>query len=154
MLPPEGDGMRLYTIGYEKAVLAEFVARLRQAGVARVIDVRDRPLSRRPGFSKRTLAATLEESGIDYVHLKALGTPPEGREANKKRDWERFWRIVDDKLATTEAELDLQRAAALASEAPTALLCLEADWKICHRCRVAEILAGRHGFAVEHLALG
>jgi uncharacterized protein (DUF488 family) len=146
--------MRLYTIGYEKAVLADFIATLRKAGVARVIDVRDRPLSRRPGFSKRTLAASLEESGIGYVHLKGLGTPPEGREANKKRDWDRFWKIVEDKLETTEGELDLQRAADLAREAPSALLCLEADWKICHRCRVAEILTKRHGFEVEHLAIG
>jgi uncharacterized protein (DUF488 family) len=146
--------MRLYTIGYEKAALGEFVATLRRAGVERVIDVRDRPLSRRPGFSKRMLAASLEESGIGYVHLKGLGTPPEGREANKKREWDRFWHIVDEKLATGEGELDLQRAADLAKDAPSALLCLEADWKICHRSRVAEILTRRHGFTVEHLAVG
>jgi uncharacterized protein (DUF488 family) len=145
--------MRLYTIGYEKAALAELVATLRRAGVRRVIDVRDRPQSRRPGFSKRMLAASLEESGIDYVHLKGLGTPPEGREANKRRQWDRFWGIVEARLETAEAELDLQRAADLAREAPSCLLCLEADWHICHRRRVAERLAERHGFETEHLAL-
>jgi uncharacterized protein (DUF488 family) len=145
--------MRLYTIGYEKAAQAELIAVLRRAGVKTLIDVRDRPLSRRAGFSKRQLAAGLEEAGIGYVHLKGLGTPPEGREANKKRQWDRFWRIVDDKLATGEAELDLERAAQIARESPSCLLCLEADWHICHRRRVAELLQERHGFGVENLAI-
>jgi uncharacterized protein (DUF488 family) len=145
--------MRLYTIGYEKAAQGDLIAVLVRAGVKTLIDVRDRPLSRRAGFSKRQLAASLDEAGIGYVHLKALGTPPEGREANKKRQWDRFWHIVDERLATGEAQLDLERAADIARESPTCLLCLEADWHICHRRRVAEILRDRHGFEVENLAL-
>ncbi len=141
----------LYSIGYEKARLGDVVAALRAAGVATLIDVRDRPISRRPGFSKRQLAAAIEEAGMRYVHLQALGTPPEGREANRRRDWERFWRIVDDRLATAEAELALQEAARIAAAAPACLLCYEADWHICHRSRVADILAERHGFALHHL---
>jgi len=144
--------MDLYTIGYEKARLADVVAALSAAGVAALIDVRDRPISRRPGFSKRQLAATLEEAGIDYVGLRALGTPPEGRMAGRARQWERFWRIVEDKLATPEAELALQQAAETARRTPACLLCYEADWRLCHRRRVAEILAERHGFTVQHLA--
>jgi len=142
----------LFTIGYEKARLADVVAALRAAGVATLIDVRDRPQSRRPGFSKRQLAAGLEEAGIRYVGLKALGTPPEGREANRKRQWERFWRIVDDKLATAEAELALEEAAAIAAAGPSCLLCYEADHRICHRDRVAAILAARRGFTIHHLS--
>jgi uncharacterized protein (DUF488 family) len=142
----------LYSIGYEKARLADVVAALTAAGVKTLIDVRDRPISRRPGFSKRQLAAGLEEAGIGYVGLRALGTPPEGREANHKRDWQRFWRIVDDKLATAEAEHALQEAAAIAAGSPSCLLCYEADWHICHRSRVADILAARHGFTIRHLA--
>ena len=142
----------LHTIGYEKARLVDVIAALQQAGVATLIDVRDRPQSRRPGFSKRQLAAGLEEAGISYVGLKALGTPPEGRKANHKRQWDRFWRIVDDKLATAEAEIALQEAAATAAEAPSCLICYEADWRICHRSRVADILAARHGFTLRHLA--
>jgi len=141
----------LFTIGYEKASQADVLAALEAAGVATLIDVRDRPQSRRAGFSKRQLAAGVEEIGLSYVHLKALGTPPEGREANRTRQWERFWRIVEDKLATAEAEVDLQRAAELALSAPSCLLCYEASWQICHRRRVAEILAERHGFEVNHL---
>ena len=143
----------LFTIGYEKARLADVVAMLEEAGVKTLIDVRDRPISRRPGFSKNLLAAGLGEAGIEYVGLKALGTPPEGREANHKRQWERFWRIVDDRLATAEAGHALQEAAAIASKTPTCLLCYEADHRICHRRRVADILSGRHGFEIRHLAI-
>jgi uncharacterized protein (DUF488 family) len=141
----------LCTIGYEKASLAEVLAALKAAGIAMLIDVRDRPQSRRAGFSKRQLQAAVEEAGIRYLHLKALGTPPEGREANHRREWERFWRIVDEKLATAEAELGLQQAATVAAEAPSCLLCYEGDWRICHRRRVAEILVERHAFVVQHL---
>jgi len=142
----------LFTIGYEKARLADVIAALKCAGVVSLIDVRDRPQSRRPGFSKRQLAAGLEEAGIRYVGLKALGTPPEGREANRRREWETFWRIVDTKLATAEAGLALSEAAVIAAENPSCLLCYEADHSICHRSRVADILAGRHGFTIHHLA--
>ena len=148
------SGAPLCTIGYEKARLADVIATLMAAGVRVLIDVRDRPISRRPGFSKRQLAAAVEEAGMRYVHLAALGTPPEGREANRRRDWDRFWRIVADKLATGEAQRDLVEAAAIAADAPSCLLCYEADWRICHRRRVGEILAERHGFAVRHLTAG
>src|SRR5487761_862299 len=140
----------LSTIGYEKASQAEVLAALAAVGIRRVIDVRDRPLSRRAGFSKRQLQAGLESHGIGYVHLKALGTPPEGREANRRRQWERFWQIVDGKLAAEEAQHALLEAAAIARDSPSCLLCYEADWHYCHRRRVAEILAAHHDFAVHH----
>lgn len=141
----------LFTIGYEKARLAEIVATLAAAGIATLIDVRDRPISRRPGFSKRQLAAAVEAAGIRYLHLQALGTPPDGREAGRRREWPRFWEIVDSRLASVEAELALHEAARTARQGASCLLCYEADWRRCHRRRVAEILAGRHGFAVHHL---
>jgi uncharacterized protein (DUF488 family) len=142
----------LYTIGYEQALQQNVLAALTEAGVATLIDVRDRPISRRPGFSKRQLAAAIEDAGMRYVHLKALGTPPEGRLAGRRREWERFWRIVEEKLASAEAELDLQMASEIANAAPSCLLCYEADWRLCHRRRIAEILAERDGLAVRHLA--
>jgi uncharacterized protein (DUF488 family) len=143
----------LFSIGYEKARQADLVATLKAVGVVTLIDVRDRPISRRPGFSKNQLAAGLEEAGIRYAGLKALGTPPEGREANHKRQWEKFWRIVEDKLATAEAEHALHEAGAIAAASPSCLLCYEADWQICHRSRVADILAARHGFTLRHLTV-
>ena len=116
----------LFTIGYEKAVLRDVLATLAQAGVATLLDVRDRPVSRRPGFSKRQLAAAIEDAGMRYFHLQALGTPPEGRLAGRRREWDRFWGIVEEKLARPEAELALQQAAEIAQAAPSCLLCYEA----------------------------
>lgn len=144
----------LWTIGYEKAGFAAFLATLQGAGVERVIDVRDLPLSRRAGFSKRPLAAGLAEVGIGYTHLRALGTPPEGREANRRREWPRFWSIVDARLGSVEAGLALEEAAGLAAAGRCCLLCYEADACVCHRLRVGEKLAAQHGFRVEHLRVG
>jgi uncharacterized protein (DUF488 family) len=143
----------LFTIGYERALLREVVGTLCKAGVATLLDVRDRPISRRPGFSKRQLAAAVEEAGIAYIHLGALGTPPEGRLAGRRGDMDRFWSIVAEKLSRPEAELDLRHAADIAAAAPACLLCYEADWHDCHRRRIAEVLALRHGFTVRHLAV-
>jgi uncharacterized protein (DUF488 family) len=143
----------LYTIGYEKARLADVLATLEAAGVAVLIDVRDRPISRRPGFSKRQLAAAVEAAGMRYLGLPALGTPAEGRLAGRRREWPRFWGIVEAKLASAEAELALDEAARTAAQQTSCLLCYEADWRRCHRLRVAEILAARHGFAMRHLAV-
>src|SRR5438105_13180748 len=100
----------LYTIGYEKTLLEDVVSTLSAARVATLIDVRDRPISRRPGFSKRQLAATVEEAGMRYVHLQALGTPPEGRLAGRRREWDRFWGIVGEKLPGPEAGLAVPEA--------------------------------------------
>jgi uncharacterized protein (DUF488 family) len=142
--------MILATIGYEKASQGELIAALAEAGVRRLIDVRELPSSRRAGFSKTILAASLKAAGIDYIHLKALGTPKEGRLANRARQWERFWAIVDRQLESPEGQHDLARAAALASEMPSCLLCLEADHSTCHRSAVAERLKP-FGFEVRHL---
>ena len=144
----------LYTIGYEKTLLKDVISTLATTHVATLIDVRDRPISRRPGFSKRQLAAAIEDAGMRYVHLQPLGTPPEGRLAGKRREWDRFWGVVEEKLARPEAGLALLEAADIAEAAPSCLLCYEADWQICHRRRVAEILAQRHGFEVSHLKVG
>jgi uncharacterized protein (DUF488 family) len=141
----------LYTLGYEKTRLDAVLAALTAARIANLIDVRDRPISRRPAFSKRQLAAGVEEAGMRYFHLQTLGTPPEGRLAGRRREWDRFWGIVEQKLTRPEAELALAEAAEIARAAPSCLLCYESDWRICHRRRVGEMLAQRNGFAVRHL---
>src|SRR5882724_9580839 len=109
-----GASVWIGSIGYEKASFADFRHTLIDAGVAAVLDVRDLPLSRRAGFSKRQLEAGLVEAGLRYVHLKALGTPKEGRVAAQKRDYATFWRIVEEKLASPAAQQDLEAAAAIA----------------------------------------
>jgi uncharacterized protein (DUF488 family) len=145
--------VKLFTIGYEHSGQRVFVHTLRDAGVATVIDVRELPLSRRAGFSKGALAAALAAEGLGYAHLKALGTPKEGRIANKRHDWPRFWSIVDAQLATPEADAAFEHAARLARAAPSCLLCLEADSAVCHRSRVAAEMARRYGFDVHNLTV-
>jgi uncharacterized protein (DUF488 family) len=125
--------MRIFTIGYEGATQAELIAALRKAAIERVIDVRAVPLSRKPGFSKNVLAAGLREAGIDYVHLKALGTPAEGHEAARKGRFEEMERIYAAQLDTPEAAEQSARMIALAEEKPSALLCFERDPAHCHR---------------------
>ena len=131
-------GKRIFTIGYEGATQAELIAALQAAGVARVIDVRAVPLSRKPGFSKNVLAAGLKAAGIGYVHLKALGTPPAGREAARRGDMATMERIYAAQLETPEAGAAAAQMIALAEEAPAALLCFERDPAQCHRTPLRE----------------
>lgn len=142
--------MTIYTIGYEGTTMAEFLAALRRAGVCRVIDVRALPLSRRPGFSKSILAATLGEAGIDYVHLRALGTPKAGRDAAKKGDVATLRTVYDAQLALPEAQAAAARMRDLAAELPSALLCYERDPCHCHRTLL--LAAEGDGATVIHLA--
>jgi uncharacterized protein (DUF488 family) len=125
--------MRVFTIGYEGATVGEFVAALKGAGVERIIDVRALPLSRRPGFSKSPLRSALQEEGIDYIHLKALGTPAEGRAAARAGRHEDLRRIYAGQLELPEAMAQAAQMLELARERPSALLCMERDPAECHR---------------------
>ena len=125
--------MRIFTIGYEATTVPEFVAALQKAGVERVIDVRALPLSRRPGFSKSGLKAALAESGIEYLHLKALGTPADGRAAARAGRHSDLERIYAGQLELPEAIAQGALMIELARERPTALLCMEREPAHCHR---------------------
>ncbi len=133
--------MRIFTIGYEGATVAEFIAALKQARVTRVIDVRALPLSRRPGFSKSPLRAALGEAGIEYVHLKALGTPAEGRTAARAGRHADLERIYSGQLELPEAMAQSAQMLELALEKPSALLCMERDPADCHRTLLLKAIA-------------
>jgi uncharacterized protein (DUF488 family) len=133
--------MKVSTIGYESATVAEFIAALKQAGVERVIDVRALPLSRRPGFSKSALRASLEEVDIEYLHLKALGTPAEGRAAARAGRHADLERIYAGQLELPEAMVQSAQMIALAKEKPSALLCLEREPALCHRTLLLKAVA-------------
>ena len=133
--------MRIFTIGYEATTMAEFLEALTSAGVERVIDVRALPLSRRPGFSKTPLRNALAEAGIEYVHLKALGTPAEGREAARKGRHEDLKRIYAAQLDLPEAIVAAQQMRELAAEKPSALLCFEREPAGCHRSLLLKSVA-------------
>ena len=136
--------MTIYTIGYEGATMDGFIATLQAAGVRRVIDVRALPLSRRPGFSKSTLAASLRAEGIDYVHLRALGTPKPGRDAAKKGDVATLTAVYDAQLELPEAQVAAAQMLALADELPSALLCYERDPCHCHRTLLLSAVGEGH----------
>lgn len=139
------------TIGYEGTTLAGLIAALNAAGIATVIDVREAPVSRRKGFSKSALAAALAEAGLDYVHLRALGTPKAGRDAARRGEIERFHGIFAAQLGTPEAQAGLARTAGIARAAKACLLCYERDPEACHRSLVLDALAERMALKVEHL---
>jgi uncharacterized protein (DUF488 family) len=143
--------MRLATIGYEQQTLPDVIGRLKKAKVELVIDVRAVAASRRPGFSKSMLAATLAEHGIDYVHLRQLGTPKEGRLAARAGRTAEMHKIFERHLQEPEAQLELARAGELASKRRVALLCYEADAACCHRAIVADRLRERLDFTIANL---
>lgn len=144
-------GPAVFTIGYEGASLDAVILRLRSAGVVQVADVRAVAASRRAGFSKTILRTSLEEAGLDYVHLRDLGTPKAGREASRRGRVAEMRAIYADQLATPEAEAAFAGLAALARERPTALLCFEADPAGCHRCVLTERLAAAIGAVATDL---
>jgi uncharacterized protein (DUF488 family) len=143
---------KLFTIGYEHATPKDFFDALLEAKVATLVDVRAVAGSRRPGFSKRQLAAGLEDHGMSYLHLQKLGTPKEGRLAARSGKAEEMLRIYERHLATPEAQHELEELTALAkSGRPLCLLCYERDPAHCHRQRLAAELHKRLGVKVENL---
>jgi uncharacterized protein (DUF488 family) len=141
------------TIGYEGATMPRFLDALRGGKVELVVDVRAVTSSRRPGFSKSALAAHLGEIGVDYLHLRGLGTPADGRAAAKSGRFDELREIYTRHLETTDAQVDLQSLADLVRGGRRAcLLCYEADPAHCHRIMVAEALAELVPVKVEHLA--
>lgn len=142
---------RLATIGYEAATQDAVIGRLKEAGVAVLIDVRAVPSSRRAGFSKSVLAASLKAEGIDYVHLRELGTPKPGREAARKGRIAEMHEIYEAHLAEPSAQLQLAQAAEIARDRPAALLCYEADAAGCHRRIVADRIREALGCEVVDL---
>jgi uncharacterized protein (DUF488 family) len=133
--------MRIFTIGYEGATVPEFLAALENAGVERVIDVRAVANSRRPGFSKTPLRNALAEAGIDYVHLRALGTPADGRAAARAGRHDDLKRIYAGQLELPEAIKEAAEMLELVAEKRSALLCYERDPAGCHRTLLLDAAA-------------
>lgn len=142
----------LFTIGYEKATPAAVLGELQNARISLPVDTRAVAASRRPGFSKRALAASLDEIGIAYLHLQKLGTPADGREAARKGDTKTLWRIYNKHLKTPDATEAMDELLALVrSKQRICLLCFERDPGICHRSRIAEIVHEKTGAAINDL---
>jgi uncharacterized protein (DUF488 family) len=143
--------MKLATIGYEKETQAAVIERLKTAGVEVVVDVRAVAASRRAGFSKTLLSASLNEAGIGYVHLRQLGTPKPGRDAARKGRVAEMHEIFKAHMVEPGAQLELAKATEIAREKKAALLCFEADACGCHRTILAGWICDDLGCEIENL---
>ena len=147
-----GKQTPLFTIGYEKAKPDAVLRELKRAKVKLVVDTRAVAASRRPGFSKRQLAASLDEQGIAYVHLQKLGTPAAGREASRAGDYKTLWRIYDKHIKTAAAQAELAELVTFIKIGKrVCLLCYERDPAQCHRTRIAANVKTRMRIKVEDL---
>src|SRR5579875_2072407 len=120
--------MDVWTIGYQSATVRSFLAALEDARIELLIDVRAVASSRRAGFAKTALAANLAGAGIEYLHVRSLGTPADGRAAARSGDHAGMREIFAEHLATPEAQIGLESVAQIvASGRRACLMCFEAD---------------------------
>src|SRR3981189_3766274 len=144
---------RLFSIGDEQTPAKAVLDELENAGVKLLVDVRAVAASRRPGFSKNQLAARLDERGISYLHLRALGTPKDGRDAARRGKFDQLHRIYAAHLKTPQAREELDELSSLVKKSgPVCILCYERDHQHCHRQWIAQIIEDRDGVKVENLA--
>lgn len=143
---------RAATIGYQETTVEAFLTALSQSGTDLLVDVRAIAASRRPGFSKRALANGVATIGIDYLHLRDLGTPAAGRQAARSGKTAIMREIYEEHLARPEAELAFATLADLVrSGRRICLLCFERDASRCHRAVLSERLGAGLGARIEHL---
>ena len=144
---------QIFTIGYEGAALGDFIDTLLYARIDRVVDIRDVPASRRPGFSKNKLREALAEQDIEYTHLKPLGDPKDGREAMRRGDVKAFEEIFGAHIQSAASQDALKDAVELASNETIVLLCFERDPKHCHRTIVAGLMSELALFETKHIGV-
>ena len=141
----------LFTLGYEGIHLEEFVNKLIRNHVKLLCDVRRNPLSRKFGFSQRSLATLLPKMGIQYQHLPELGIESENRKhLNSISDYEvlfaKYRETLPDRMSGLNRVMEM-----LDQQKRIVLTCFEKEPHCCHRHCVSDFLAGRHGLSVVHL---
>ena len=136
----------IQTVGYEGHTLASYLEVLQRAGVTLLCDVRRNPISRKPGFAKRALAAGCTSVGIRYEHLPALGIASAARKGIRTAaDYAALFTTYErDTLPRETAALATIAAWVRAGER-VALTCFERDAHACHRSRVTAALAAQYG---------
>lgn len=142
--------MTIFTIGYEGLDIDDFMSLLSEHGIETVVDIRELPLSRKPGFSKKALANVLNLSGLEYVHMVELGCPRPVRNSYRiDGDWKRY---TADFLKYLMTQKDaITELAELVQSSTCALLCYEADFNFCHRSMVADAVNKQCGADIEHI---
>lgn len=139
------------TAGYEGSDITTFLERLINAGVETIVDVRELPLSRKKGFSKNGLREAAASVGIEYLHLKCLGDPKEGRLAARAGDYKRFEQVFNRHMKSPEAQQGLQQLASIVGETTACLLCFEKNHEGCHRHIVVDQLSELKEITVRHI---
>jgi uncharacterized protein (DUF488 family) len=154
-MPQPWPKSTIFTIGHSTRTIAEFVPLLQQVAVNLLIDVRSLPRSwTNPQFNTDVLPKTLNEVGINYIHLAALGGlrhKKKGAEASPNT----FWRVAAfrnyaDYTATDAFRIGLDELRALNHDNCCAIMCAEAVWWRCHRRIIADYLLAE-GIPVAHI---
>ena len=150
-LPTDGRACSVWigSIGYERYRSVEDFARLLAgAGVERLVDVRELPISRRRGFAKSALAAALAEESVEYLHLRSMGNPKEFRDLYKSGKVAEGRAGYEQLLAHKRTE-ELRELAATIQEKRSALMCVEAEEDVCHRQVIFEALRDQLGLDLD-----
>lgn len=144
----EGNGVRIFTIGYERRSGEELATKLQDAGVACLIDVRDKPVSRKADFRASALRIFCEDVGVRYEHWSELGsTESQRRRLRETGDLTTFRSRFRAFVKRGRGSV-LDRLASLAKRETIALLCYERVHEECHRSIIADLLAERTGATV------
>ncbi len=151
-------GLHILTIGHSNHPLGTFLCLLQRHDIEALVDVRRYPASRRhPHFSRESLSAVLEEEGIIYHWLEALGgnrkwekdaTPS----VNRGLDDEAF-RNYADYMATQEFRQGVTKLLEIAGAHRSAVMCAENDYRRCHRQLLSDHLVAT-GVSIHHILPG
>lgn len=142
----------IYTAGYEKKSVDEFLNLLLESGISQLIDVRYNPISRRYGFHKSTLSRLCKSLGIEYQHFPSLGIPSSERRSLDSGDQhESLFKKYRRNLPSHENDLII--VSHLLNSKPSVLVCMEAEPKFCHRNVLAQYLTNTTDLPVKHLGL-
>lgn len=141
----------VYTVGYEGCSVDRLLDVLMRKGIRRVIDVRRNPVARRYGLHKSSLDRLCGKLDIDYVHVPAVGIGCELRRNLDGPDaYAKLFETYEKKLLPSEPNA-VATIARMTTEEPTALMCMEADPGMCHRSRLANVIASVTGLQVCHI---
>ena len=144
--------LKLLTIGYEGRDIDEFITRLKRFNISRLIDVREIPLSRKRGFSKSALRERLEDENIEYVHVKALGSPsPIRNKLKSDRDYDYFFKAYSNYLSQNMEVL--KEVYQFISDGINCIMCFERMPEKCHRSTVADKIKeyDGNGLKIKHI---
>ena len=136
----------LVTIGYERRSYEGFFDELIRADISLLCDVRRNPVSRKWGFSKRTLSDGCRRFGLRYEHLPELGIAS-NRRANLKTEasYERLFAEYQESTLVEEDEALSKIRGWIEAGERVALTCYERLPQQCHRRHVATAVADRLG---------